>query len=194
MILFVDTETTGLPLNWSAPISRVSNWPRMVQLAGLLFDEEGQLLETVNYIVRPEGYLIPLSVVRIHGISTARALSEGVALSQVLEEFQALLDQTSLLVAHNMNFDHAIIGAEYHRKKIEDPLLPIPKFCTMTSPEVIYHCALPANSSRGGYKWPKLAELHYKLFKQGITGAHDALVDISATARCYWELKRLGVI
>lgn len=194
MILFLDTETTGLPLNWSAPISRVNNWPRMVQLAGLLYDEEGNLLEKINYLVRPEGYTIPAAVVRIHGITTERALAEGAPLAQVLNDFRSILEKSKLLVAHNVNFDHAIVGAEYHRYVKEDPLLLIPKFCTMTSPEVIYHCALPANSPRGGYKWPKLEELHYKLFKEGIKGAHDALVDITATARCYWELKRQGVI
>lgn len=194
MILFLDTETTGLPLNWSAPINQVSNWPRLVQLACLLYDEEGNLLEERSHIIRPEGYTIPAASVKIHRISTERALDEGQNLSVVLDEFKLLLERTSLLVAHNINFDHAILGAEYYRKIQQDPLLPLRKFCTMTSPEVITHCALPANSPRGGYKWPKLEELHYKLFKQELKGAHDALVDIQATARCYWELRRLGVI
>ncbi len=194
MILFLDTETTGLPLNWSAPIKQVNNWPRMVQLACLLYDEEGTLLEELSYIVKPEGYTIPLASVNIHRITTERALAEGQALENVLDEFKLLLDRTSLLVAHNVNFDHAIVGAEYYRLSQQDPLLPLRKFCTMTSPEVIMHCALPANSPRGGYKWPKLEELYYKLFKQELKGAHDALVDIQATARCYWELRRLGVI
>jgi len=194
MILFLDTETTGLPLNWSAPISRVNNWPRMVQLGCQLYDENGNLLEQRNLIVKPVGYTIPIGAVRIHGITTERAKAEGLPLAEVLEDFRLLLERSSLLVAHNINFDHAIVGAEYYRLINEDPLLDFPKFCTMTSPEVIKHCALPAYSPRGGYKWPKLEELHYKLFKQGISGAHDALVDIAATARCYWELKRLGVI
>lgn len=194
MILFLDTETTGLPLNWSAPIKQVSNWPRMVQLACLLYDEDGTLLEERSYIVKPEGFTIPYASVKIHRISTERALAEGQNLSVVLDEFKLLLERTSLLVAHSVNFDHAIVGAEYYRKIQQDPLLPLRKFCTMTSPEVITHCALPANSPRGGYKWPKLEELYYKLFKQELKGAHDALVDIQATARCYWELRRLGVI
>lgn len=194
MILFLDTETTGLPLNWSAPIKQVNNWPRMVQLACLLYDEEGALLEELSYIIKPEGYRIPSSATAIHRISNERALAEGQPLAQVLEEFKLLLAQTSLLVAHNVNFDHAIVGAEYHRCKQPDPLEFVPKFCTMASPEVVSHCALPANSPRRGYKWPKLEELYYKLFKQELKGAHDALVDIQATARCFWELRRLGVI
>ena len=45
-----------------------------------------------------------------------------------------------------------------------------------------------------GYKWPKLSELHYKLFKKGFDEAHNAAVDINATAKCFWELKRIGKI
>lgn len=194
MILFLDTETTGLPLNWSAPIKQVNNWPRLVQLACLMYDEAGTLLEERNYIVKPEGFTIPYASTKIHRISTERAMAEGLPLVHVLDEFKSLLEKTTLLVAHNVNFDHAVVGAEYYRKTQQDPLNLLAKFCTMTSPEVISHCALPANSPRGGYKWPKLEELYYKLFKQELKGAHDALVDIQATARCFWELRRLGII
>lgn len=194
MILFLDTETTGLPLNWSAPIKQVNNWPRLVQLACLMYDEAGTLLEERNYIVKPEGFTIPYASTKIHRISTERAIAEGLPLVHVLDEFKSLLEKTTLLVAHNVNFDHAIVGAEYYRKTQQDPLNLLAKFCTMTSPEVISHCALPANSPRGGYKWPKLEELYYKLFKQELKGAHDALIDIQATARCFWELRRLGII
>lgn len=194
MILFLDTETTGLPLNWSAPIKQVNNWPRLVQLACLMYDEAGTLQEERSYIVKPEGFTIPYASTKIHRISTERAVAEGLPLVHVLDEFKSLLEKTTLLVAHNVNFDHAIVGAEYYRKTQQDPLNLVPKFCTMTSPEVIYHCALPANSPRGGYKWPKLEELYYKLFKQELKGAHDALIDIQATARCFWELRRLGII
>lgn len=166
----------------------------MVQLACLLYTEEGVLKEEHNYLVKPKGFSIPFAATKIHRITTERALAEGLALETVLNEFKVLLDQNPLLVAHNVNFDHAILGAEYYRQFQQDPLHLVPKFCTMTNPEVIRYCALPANSPRGGYKWPKLEELYYKLFRQELKGAHDALVDIQATARCFWELRRLGIV
>ena len=45
-----------------------------------------------------------------------------------------------------------------------------------------------------GYKWPKLFELHQKLFGVGFEEAHDAGVDIRATAKCFWELRKLKVL
>ena len=45
-----------------------------------------------------------------------------------------------------------------------------------------------------GYKWPKLSELHPKLFLSDFQEAHNAAVDITITAKCFWELKKRRVI
>ena len=79
MYLFFDTETTGLPKNWKAPVSDTSNWPRLVQLAYLTFSETGVLQKAVDYVVKPEGFSIPADASQIHGITTARANSTGVS-------------------------------------------------------------------------------------------------------------------
>jgi DNA polymerase III alpha subunit (gram-positive type) len=57
MYLVFDTETTGLPLNYNAPLSDSDNWPRMVQIAWQLHDEEGKLIENQDYIIKPEGMI-----------------------------------------------------------------------------------------------------------------------------------------
>ena len=36
MYLIFDTETTGLPRNFKAPITDTDNWPRVVQLGTML--------------------------------------------------------------------------------------------------------------------------------------------------------------
>lgn len=92
-----------------------------------------------------------------------------------------------------MKFDEKIAGAEFHRKFDADPLPSKPKFCTMKSPQVIEYCSIPP-FKYGSYKWPKLSELHYKLFGFEFEEAHDAAVDIEATAKCFWELKQRGVL
>jgi len=77
MYLFFDTETTGLPRNWKAPVTDLNNWPRLVQLAYLLYDENGNKITGGDYIIKPEGFTIPINASRIHGISTERAIREG---------------------------------------------------------------------------------------------------------------------
>lgn len=193
MYLFFDTETTGLPNSWSEPASNFNNWPRMVQLAYLLYDLDGQLIEKKNFIIKPEGYSIPMEASRIHGITTQSALRDGVNLTTVLSEFEAMLAKAKHLVAHNMEFDEKIIGAEFHRVKKYDPLVPKSKFCTMKHPSIISYCAIPP-IRYGSYKWPKLSELHYKLFGRDFNEAHNASVDIEATARCFFALRNKRII
>jgi DNA polymerase-3 subunit epsilon len=189
MYLFFDTETTGLPKNWKAPVTDLNNWPRLVQLAYLFHDENGNIISNGDYIIKPEGFTIPTDASRIHGISTERANQEGKALQAVLQDFQSLIDQAEYLVAHNMSFDEKIVGAEFLRNRMQDSTSKKKKICTMHS--TTNFCAI---NGPYGYKWPKLSELHYKLFRTGFEEAHNAAMDIHATAKCFWELRRLGKI
>lgn len=59
MYLFFDTETTGLPKRWNAPVTDLENWPRLVQLAWIMYDDRGNMLESRDVIVKPEGFTIP---------------------------------------------------------------------------------------------------------------------------------------
>lgn len=187
--LFFDTETTGLPRRWGAPVTDLDNWPRLVQLAYMAYDAEGNRLASVDTIIKPVGFTIPEEASKVHGITTERALKEGRDLLEVLKEFRALLDNTSYLIAHNMGFDEKIIGAEFLRNGMPDIPPAVVKICTMHS--TTEYCEIPGNY---GYKWPKLMELHRKLFEADFEGAHDASADVAATAKCFWELKKRGII
>ena len=189
MYLFFDTETTGLPRNWKAAVSDLNNWPRLVQLAWLHYDNDGNQIGGNNFIIKPDGFIIPSDVSRIHGISQDRALREGVALQSVLNDFQNLISQSTCLVAHNMSFDEKIVGAELLRKNMPNSIAIKNKICTME--KSTNYCKL---AGPYGYKRPKLPELHYKLFGTGFEEAHNAEVDINATAKCFWEMKKLGVL
>lgn len=189
MLLFFDTETTGIPRNYRAPASDLTNWPRMVQLAWLVLDADGRELTSAELIVRPEGYVIPDAAAAIHGITTERALASGVPLATVLDQLTPALSDATMLVAHNMSFDEKILGAELLRAGRPNLVESKRRLCTMQASTDF--CALPG---RYGPKWPTLQELHLKLFGAPFAGAHQALTDVRATARCYLELKRLGVL
>jgi DNA polymerase III epsilon subunit-like protein len=189
MYLFFDTETTGLPKNWKAPVTDLNNWPRLVQLAYLLYDTSGNKISSGDFIIKPEGFTIPVDASRIHGITTEKAIREGHAINTVLQQFNSLIGQANYLVAHNMSFDEKIVGSEFLRNGMQNSILNKNKICTME--RTTNFCAIDGPY---GYKWPKLSELHNKLFMTGFEEAHNAAVDINATAKCYWELKRLGKI
>lgn len=189
MYLFFDTETTGLPLRWNAPVTDLGNWPRLVQLAWILSDDNGQVLESKDVIIQPEGYVIPAEVSRLHGITTQIAKEKGHPLKEVMEEFSDKIDAAQALVGHNISFDECIVGAEFERLRMMSSLFLKSKYCTMKSSTD--YCRLPGKK---GFKSPKLSELHQILFGNGFDNAHNALADVEATARCFWKLKELKVI
>ncbi len=189
MLLFFDTETTGLPKNYKAPASDVQNWPRMVQIAWMLVDEQENEIESAEYIVRPDGFTIPPEAARVHNITTEMALRDGVALSNILPAIESCIERASALVAHNISFDEKILGAEFVRAKYPNALETRPRKCTMAS--ATDFCRLPG---RYGYKWPTLMELYTKLFQRSFSSAHNALVDVRACKQCYFELKRLKIM
>ena len=116
-------------------------------------------------------------------------MEEGVALGGVLAYFHELVAEAEVLVAHNISFDEKIVGAEFLRNGMENIIVPKKRICTMQS--TTDFCAIPGPY---GNKWPKLSELHFKLFGSNFEEAHNAAADIGATARCFWELKRRGLV
>ena len=191
MFLIYDTETTGLPKNDKAPLTDFENWPRLVQLAWQMHDEKGEVIEVKNYLIKPEGFVIPRGAEKIHGISTERAKKEGYNLNEVLEIFSEALNRTKVIVGHNIEFDNTVMQVEYLRK---GKTCSIPEKIILDTKKVSTEfCAIPGG--RGGkYKWPKLSELYFKLFDSDFDAAHNASADVQATARCFLELLRIGVV
>jgi len=161
----------------------------MVQLAWVVFDQQENLVSEANHIIKPDGYTIPGDAAAIHGITTEIALEKGTALSSVLSEFSAALAEATMLIAHNIDFDEKIVGAEYIRMGLKSALFKVPRVCTMKTTADL--CEIPG---KYGYKWPRLEELHRFLFKSDFKDAHDASVDVKACARCWHELVRRGVL
>lgn len=187
--LFFDTETTGLPRNYKAPVEDLDNWPRMVQIAWHLYDESGHEIQAKNYIIKPDGFTIPDEASKVHGITNERAFEEGVPLTKALGEFQESLHKTGVLVCHNLDFDQKIVQAEFLREKVDFDLFGKPGICTMKSSTD--YCKIPGPY---GYKWPRLQELYNKLFNSSFDEAHDAAADVGALVECFFELKRKGII
>ena len=188
MYLIFDTETTGLPKRWNAPITDVDNWPRCIQIAWQLHDELGNCIEHQDYLIRPDGFNIPYDAEKIHGISTELATEQGLALSEVLELFNIALSKTTFVVGQNLGFDLNIMGCEFHRLQVASPLSELPVLDTCTE-KTASMCQIPGG--RGGkFKLPTLTELHQFLFHKPFGEAHNATADVEATTRCFLELIR----
>jgi DNA polymerase-3 subunit alpha len=191
MFIIFDTETTGLPRDWNAPLTDLDNWPRAVQIAWQVHDELGNLIEAKDYLIRPDGYDIPYDAERIHGISTELATEQGVELMDVISEFNEALSKAKFVVGQNIGFDLNIMGAEFLRMDVATNMhnMSVLDTCTEVTAEM---CKIPGG--RGGkFKLPTLTELHEFLFQTPFSEAHNATADVEATTRCFFELIRREV-
>jgi len=181
--LFVDTETTGTFRFGRPP-------PRLVEVAWLVCEVSGEVVERGERIVRPDDFTVPAGASRIHGITTGYARRAGVSVLEALEALCLAASRSSTVVAHNLRFDRAVIAEECRRNGVPDPLSNLPGICTMESTASV--CRI-RRVGGGGYKWPALSELYRSLF--GVTyerSVHRAADDVEACARCFFALKEQG--
>ena len=192
-ICFFDCETTGVPakgLKWNADFNQ---FPHIVQLAWAFGDKER------SFIIKPDNYEIPPETTAIHGITTERAIAEGVPFADIIDEFLEDCEKARLLVGHNIYFDTSIVkamilrimGREYYDAKAEDALFKGKRIDTMMK-TIKFVGALYANGRPG--KYPKLEELYNKCFPGETFPEHDALEDVKACKRCIPVLVENGII
>jgi DNA polymerase III epsilon subunit-like protein len=191
MILFIDTETNNLPNKYAD--NNIEKWPRIVQIAWSVYDDNERFKSSQNFIVYPLDFVISDETAKVHGITNDIAKEKGVLLNKVLLRLNDDMPKIDTIIAHNLDFDIPVIKTEYERCRIKNNISEKQTFCTMKSNNIINYCAIPSMYC-DGYKWPSLSELHIKLFGVDFTGGHDASDDIEACAKCYFELKSLGII
>lgn len=187
--LFVDTETTGLPKEYDAPYTDVDNWPRLVQLAWIVYDYT-TIVARKNFIIKPIGFTIPDASTKVHGISTKQALEKGQRIETILKYFLTDVQDADAIIGHNIKFDIKVVQSELYRLNINNSLEQVEVLDTMILSTD--YCKIP--NKQYGYRFPKLIELYNKLFSESFDNMHDAMADIEATAKCFWALIDRGII
>lgn len=196
MFLAFDTETTGLPL-WSDP-SDHPRQPHVIQIAAVLMRSDGTEVDTLSTLVKPgPGAVMEPEALKAHGISLARADTEGMECDDLARRFFEMTRQAVLIIGHNISFDirlMRIFSARHLGLKWDND---IPTFCTMKRSQNIVNLPPTPAMIRSGRNWPKppkLEECIEHFFGESLDGAHDALVDVRASIRVFRHLtEKLGV-
>lgn len=188
LILFYDTETTGLP-EWKKP-SGSEVQPHIVQLAAVLINADTrEEVSSINLIVKPDGWEISQEMTDIHGITQAEAMDVGIDEDRVLSVFLELWALRQR-VAHNRTFDQRIIRIALKRhcdERVQDLWAEKDTHkCTMLMAKPIMQ--MPPKG-KYGYKSPKLEEAYEHFTGKKLENAHDAMADVQACIDVYWGIK-----
>lgn len=194
MELFFDTETTGL-CEFKQPYTD-NRQPDILQLAAIL-STENQIYSEFKAIIdpsriSPDWKTDPVAE-KTHEITRDMVLDGGISTRSSLIFFGGLMERADVGVCHNVDFDRKLILTAAHRaggSLLIERILSMKTYCTMQNSVDL--CKIPFPSGRG-YKWPNLLELHKFLFGETFDGAHDALEDVRACRRCYYEMRRRGL-
>jgi DNA polymerase III epsilon subunit-like protein len=174
-----DTETTGLPVG-SRSHKNLAGYEgcRVVSIAMIHYDENHTPLRTIYELIKPEGYTeMPDGAFKVHGITYQNALSNGKSFLKLFQVFDLLLEQTSTVVGHNVEFDINVMKAEAFRRGIPlGRLETVKPVCTQQMTKAIYNKSM------------KLTEVYHLLFGEYFEGAHNALSDTLACAKVYTKL------
>jgi DNA polymerase III epsilon subunit-like protein len=201
-ILIFDTETTGLPETKIISQDTLNKWPHIVQFSFIIFDiDKNDIVETKDFIIKmPEGINISSESTAIHGI-TNEMTDKGITINDALKEFFDKLRKVDLLVGHNIGFDINMVYIElfriiYYQENISSykfdlHLLTNYKniYCTMQESIDLCNIQMISKLGKEYKKFPKLSELHEKLFGNIPNNLHNSLVDILITLRCFMKLK-----
>lgn len=196
LICVFDTETTGLPA-FKLPSTDPSQ-PHIVDICALLYTPEGELVDSFEAMIKPDGWVIPDEVAAIHGITTEMALAEGIPETEALLGFLAVWRQASVRVAHNVAFDDRILRiglTRFFGDEIADDFKAGASYCTCLNSKNLVQCPPTAKMVAAGFgnqfKNPTVAEALLHFTGEELVGGHRARPDTEACARIYFALQQL---
>ena len=194
IVLVFDCETTGL-----LPKQKDDVFPMITQLSFALYDTSKREMIQVydQYVKIPPDVVLPPIVTEITGITRDTLEKKGLDILPVLEAFYEAVLKADVLIAHNMEFDFAVLL--YTATNVYTPLQLELKarynghfgqsllLCTMK--EGMNLCKIERVNSRGAYyKFPTLAELYTYLFEGVPKNLHDARIDVLCCLRCFLKM------
>lgn len=183
-MIVVDLETTGLLSGNPNPEAQ----PGIVQLALIELSSSWEPIHEVQWLVNPEKAIEP-DAQKTHGISLDRVRAEP-TFPALLPEIATIFRRHDTWVGFNNPFDRNVLWHQLLRYNLGQ------KFPWPTRDIDIMRVGSDIANMAGkqGNKPPRLTELHQFLFGVGFAGAHDALADCWATARCGSELVKRGYL
>ncbi len=210
-ILFLDTETNGLPKNRYAPYTMTDAWPAIVQLAWQVVEFQTNATTTAtatttppplyasSFLIKPEaGMAWSTEAAAIHGITEDQARRTGVSIRAALAALINDAAECDIVVAHNLGFDKPTLLAATVRAGLNPRWWPKYEICTMLVTKDV--CKIPSTSkyatAADPYKWPKLSEVWQTLYPTSElpTGLHNAAQDVAVLVTCFQELVRRGLL
>lgn len=186
--LLFDCSPIEKPTDYKAPFSDTFAWPRLIHLSWIILDKNFKPVEDFDCVIKPETFKLTKTIAKRVKIDQEDIDKKGAPIEEVLKQFAESVEKVEFVIAHNLKMNESVLGAEYIRHSLDNPMWRKERICLMQ--ESTYYCKIP--NRRGSYKWPSLTELHAICFQQRYSPANNARADVIAAARCFIKLMKIG--
>lgn len=190
MYLFFDVSAAGDVRDWKKPANDPFNWPRAAHISWLLYNEDRELIDQDDALIKPTGWELPIEKEKFHHLTPDQLHADGQAVKVVLEKFAEAVNKATYGIAYNMLFNESVIKSECYRNGVKENIDTLDKYCLMR--EATWFCKIPGRD--GKFKWPKLQEIHVKLFQSRYENSGHALADVSTVVLSFFGLVDLEAI
>ena len=206
-VVVFDSETNGLIRYKNADTCDTELFPYIVQFSYIFYDTEtNEILNMRDEIIKiPEDEEIDTICVSIHGISKKISEKKGSYIENILLNFMEDFKKADLIVAHNIQFDYKLTIVELTRvlnrcykgnrlfEKVKESLEILKNtnknYCTMREGMNICNIWKTNKLNQAYKKFPKLSELHEKLFEYIPQNLHNSMNDVVICLRCFYKIK-----
>lgn len=180
-LLFVDLETSSKPESLNHPVTAEEEWPYILQIAWQVYDDSGNHVKTEDHYIYDHRIRIDKSSQQLHGITLDTLANIGESRKDVLRRFAGDLRRfRPTIVGHFVEFDSKMLQVGLFRAGMKNIVKNFAHFCTMSATS---DYAVSIHQT-----YPKLDELYFRLFREHHTEAHNALADVKATVKVFFEL------
>ena len=190
-VLVFDTETTGI-VNFKLPADHADQ-PDIVEIAALMMTGPDTVVDELETLIQPDGWSLSPELTALHGITDEMCDEQGVPIADAVTELVRLIDRADVVCGFNVDFDLKLVRGVCRRLGMDDRYLAIKrkKFDCMQKCRPL--CKIPPTDkqmARGikAFKTPSLKEAGEIMLGIDLSEAHQAMVDVRATAALYWKL------
>lgn len=172
-----DLETDGLPLKRNQRYTNVSNFPEILQISWCFAHIEDKKFISEEYYDNYLLYLGDKESFYSPGITRELLGIKGKPHADIIADICAILNKSTHIISHNIDFDVNILFAFLHKNGAMKPeYLYLKQFCTMKIGTDIVKII---GRYKGSFKYPTLNELYFYYMKENICAdkAHNSKYD-----------------
>ena len=182
MILILDTETNGLPICPAYGVFHSYtdltkyNSARVVQISYIVTDDVFNQLEESDTVIKRDNYLINNH--QFHGITNEISDTKGIPFNVFAEMFNNVLDLTSTIFAHNIDFDKNVLFSEFYRINRLDIIEKFKSKALICSMRLTKSVVKARFKTGEGFKNPNLKELYQFATGKVMQNHHTCIEDV----------------